>query len=253
MSLISKKAMIRFGTRCAATLALAGAASAMAETIVVKSAGPSARSYPPGRSIPDNSKVSLKAGDTLTILDGQGTRVFKGPGVFATTSTTRANTAAGVILRNTGTRQVRTGAVRGTNAAVVARPPNVWLVDASKTGTVCFAGPDPVSLWSPAREQAASLTITRLADGKSVPISLRPGQSVKSWPMADLPITDGAQFRVAGDGLPAPVTLRFAALGPDPQGLEGTAAALIKAGCTAQLELLIETLAVPAEEDSGTG
>jgi hypothetical protein len=141
--------------------------------------------------------------------------------------------------------------VRGTTT-VVARPPNVWLVDSSKSGTVCFAGPDPVSLWSPAKEQASNLTITRVSDGKSVAVSLRPGQSVKSWPMAELPIADGAQFKVSGDGIASPVTLRFAALGPDPQGLEGTAAALIKAGCNAQLELLIETLAVPAEETHGS-
>lgn len=250
MSLTSKKAIARFAKACVAALAIAGTTSAIAETIVVKSSGPSARSYPPGRSIPDNSKVSLKAGDTLTILDGQGTRVFKGPGVFATTTTTRASTAAGVILRNTGTRQVRTGAVRGTTT-VVARPPNVWLVDSSKSGTVCYAGPDPVSLWSPAKEQASNLTITRVSDGKSAAVALRPGQSVKAWPMAELPISDGAQFRVSGEGMASPITLRFAALGPDPQGLEGTAAALIKAGCNAQLELLIETLAVPSEEAPG--
>lgn len=249
----SKNAVLGLGACAMAAATLLAAAPAAAEAIVVKSAGPSARSYPPGRSIPDNSKVTLKQGDTLTILDGQGTRVFRGPGVFATTATTRANTAAGVILRNTGTRQVRTGAVRGTSGPSAPKPPNVWLVDTSKTATVCYAGNDPVSMWAPPREQAANLTITRLSDGKSVPVSLRPGQSVKGWPMAELPIADGAQFRVSGDGLGSPVTLRFSALGPDPQGLEGTASALIKAGCNAQLDLLIETLAVPSEDPPAVG
>lgn len=237
---------------CAAALALVSAGAAAAETIVVKSTGPSAKSYPPGKSIPDNSKVALKTGDSLTILDGRGTRVLKGPGLFATTASTASNSSIGALLRNTGTRQVRTGAVRGTGTAV-SRPPNVWLVDSSKSGTVCVAGTEAVSLWTPPHEQPASMTLTRIADGKSIPVALRAGQSVKAWPTADLPITDGSQFRVSGDGMSNPVTLRFAALGPNPQGLEGTASALIKAGCNAQLELLIETVAAPSDEDAPAG
>lgn len=236
----------------AATLALASATGAIAETIVVKSTGPSAKAYPPGKSIPDNSKVSLKAGDSITILDGRGTRVLKGPGLFATTASTATSSTIGALLRNTGTRQVRTGAVRGTGTGSV-RPPNVWLVDTSKSGTVCVAGTESISMWVPPHEEASGLTLTRLADGKSVPISLRAGQSVKAWPIADMPIADGSQFRVSGDGMTSAVTLRFVTLGPNPQGLEGTAAALIKAGCNAQLDLLIETVAVPSDEDAPAG
>lgn len=236
----------------AAAFALASAGGALAETIVVKSSGPSARLYPPGRSIPDNSKVPLKAGDSVTILDGRGTRVLKGPGIFATTASTATPSTIGALLRNTGTRQVRTGAVRGTGTEA-ARPPNVWLIDSSKSGTVCVAGTEAVSLWAPPHEEATSLTLTRLSDGKAIPVALRPGQSVKAWPTTEFPITNGAQFRVSGDGVANPVTLRFAALGPNPQGLEGTAAALIKAGCTAQLDLLIETVAVPSDEEPPAG
>lgn len=232
---------------CAAALALLGAGTAMAETIVVKSSGPSAKLYTPGKSIPDNSKVALKSGDSVTILDGRGTRVLKGPGVFATTASTATNSSITNLLRNTGTRQVRTGATRGTGTAV-QRPPNVWLIDASKSGTVCVAGTEAVSLWLPPHEQPASVTLTRVSDGKSMPFALRAGQSVKAWPTADMPISDGAQYRVSGDGITNPVTLRFAALGPNPQGLESTASALIKAGCNSQLDLLIETVAVPVED-----
>ena len=77
-----------FAKPAVATLSLFVAGATLAETIVVKSVGPSARAYPPGKSIADNSKVALKAGDSLTILDGRGTRVLKGPGSFATTAST---------------------------------------------------------------------------------------------------------------------------------------------------------------------
>ena len=236
-----------------AAAALSTASAALAETIVVKSAGPSARSYPPGKSIPDSSKLALKAGDSVTILDGRGTRIFKGPGVFATTASTATDSSFSALLRNTGTRQVRTGAVRGVGLAVQTRPASVWLVDTSKSGTVCVAGTDSVSLWMPPHEAAATLTITRQADGKSVPVAMRALQSVKAWPLSDLPIKGGDQFKISGNGLANASLVRFAVLGPNPQGLESTASALIKAGCNAQLDLLIETVSAPADGDTPAG
>lgn len=224
----------------------------MAETIVVKSSGPSAKLYSPGKSIPDNSKVSLKQGDSLTILDGRGTRVLKGPGVFSTTASTVNSNSIGALLKNTGTRQVRTGATRGVGETV-QRPPNVWLIDSTRSGTVCVAGTEAVSLWGPSHDDAVTMTLTRISDGKSVPVAWRPGQTVKAWPTADMPISDGAQYRITADGSANPVTLRFAALGPNPQGLESTASAMITAGCNGQLDLLIELVAVPADEDAPAG
>lgn len=237
---------------CAAAIALAHSGAALAGTIVVKSSGPSARQFPPGKSLPDNSKLALKATDVVTILDGRGTRVLKGPGNFSTTASTGTGSSFGALLANTGTRQVRTGAVRGTGSTTDSRPPNLWMVDATKSGTICYAGNAPSSLWAPKREQAATLTVTRLSDNKSVPLSMVAGQSVKAWPTTDLPVSDGGSYRISGASM-QPTTVRLVALGPNPQGLEGTAAALIKAGCTAQLDLLIETVAEPVEDTPATG
>ncbi len=242
-----------FANSVITALALSSASAALAETIVVKSAGPSARSYPPGKSIPDNSKLTLKSGDSVTILDGRGTRIFKGPGLFATTASTATDSSFSALLRNTGTRQVRTGAVRGAGTTVQTRPASVWLVDASKSGTVCVAGTGSVSLWIPPHDAAANLTITRQSDGKSVPVAMRALQSVKAWPLADLPIKAGEQFKIAGHGFANPAVVRFAVLGPNPQGLESTASALIKAGCNAQLDLLIETVSAPADAELPVG
>jgi hypothetical protein len=247
LSWTSKNAGRLFGI-----LALAGSTAALSETIVVKSTGPSARNYAPGKSIPDNSVLALKAGDSVTILDGRGTRILKGPGSFNTTAATATGSSFTALLRNTGTRQVRTGAVRGLGGgAPMSRPNNVWLIDASKSGTVCVAGTEAASLWFPARPSGANYTLTRLSDNKATPLSLRPAQSVKVWPVADMPITNGAQYRIGGDGLSSPVALRVVKLGPNPQGLEATASALIKAGCNAQLDLLIETVSAPGGESSG--
>ncbi len=239
----------------AAALALltADVAVANAKAIVVKSAGPSAKAFAPGKAIADNSTVTLKAGDIVTLLDGQGTRVLKGPGTFSTTANTQTSSNIATVLKNTGTRQVRTGAVRGAVSEAAARPTNVWLVDTTKSATVCVADATAVSFWNPTGEQGGSITLTRVSDGKSLPVALRPMQSVKAWPTADLPISDGAQYRVSRDGVETPVTLRFATMGPNPQGVESTISGFVRAGCNAQLDLLVEAISPQASEEKSAG
>lgn len=222
---------------------------AAAETIVVRSSGPSAGAYPPGRAIGDNRKLALKAGDTIIILDGRGTRTLRGPGVFDTTagaSTNSTNSTVGTLLRNTGTRQVRTGAVRGAGTAQgTIRSPNIWFVDVSKSATVCLADAGNVSLWR--ADTSAEQKLTVAGGGKSLSFDWAKGMSVKVWPTDQMPVVAGTQYTISGTGMAAPTTLKFALLGPNPQGLEGTAAALIQNGCNTQLDLLIETVALPGE------
>jgi hypothetical protein len=233
----------------ALALLSADVAVASAKAIVVKSSGPSAKAFSPGKAIADNSTVTLKAGDIVTLLDGQGTRVLKGPGTFSTTANTQTSANISTVMKNTGTRQVRTGAVRGSVSEAPLRPTNVWLVDTTKSATVCVADVNSVSLWTPTGEQGANITLTRVSDGKASPVALRPMQSVKAWPIAELPITDGAQFRVSRDGVETPVTLRFASMGPNPLGVENTIAGFVRSGCNAQLDLLIETVSAQTAED----
>lgn len=238
----------------AMALLSADVAVANAKAIVVKSSGPSAKAYAPGKTIADNSTVTLKAGDVLTILDGQGTRVLRGPGTFSTTASTQTASNMASVLKNTGTRQVRTGAVRGAVSEAPVRPTNVWLVDTTKTATVCVADTSAASLWNPTGENGGSITLTRVSDGKSVSVPMRPMQSVKAWPTADLPITDGAQYKVARDGAAGtPVTIKFATMGANPLGVENTIAGFVKAGCNAQLDLLVETMSARVEEDKPAG
>jgi hypothetical protein len=237
----------------ALSLLSADVAVANAKAIIVKSSGPSAKAFVPGKAIADNSTVTLKAGDVITLLDGQGTRVLKGPGTFSTTANTQTSSNVATVMKNTGTRQVRTGAVRGAVSEASVRPTNVWLVDTTKSATVCVADTNAVSLWTPTGEQGGNITLTRVSDGKTLPVALRPMQSVKAWPTAELPIADGSQYRVLRDGVETPVTLRFAAMGPNPQGIENTIAGFVRSGCNAQLDLLIETMSAQVVEDKSAG
>jgi hypothetical protein len=242
-----------FMLRCAVTLALLGGSTALAaKTIIVKSAGPSATAYPPGKPLAETARLALKAGDTITILDAKGTRVFRGPGNFAIAGNATATVMGGNIMQNTGARQIRTGAVRGGGGMRMSRPANIWMIDISKSGTVCYNGTEAVRLWVPRGAGAPAMTLTRLSDNKSVPLALRAGQMIASWPVAEMPLTNGAQFRIAGNGAAIPVTLKFASVG-GAQGLDGTAAALISAGCMAQLDHLIEPTAIVTLDEESEG
>src|ERR1044072_4364883 len=80
----------KLGRTALAALLAAGAASAAANVLVVRSAGPSARPYPAGRSLADNARITLQAGDSLVILGPTGTRTFRGPGTFSPSAAVQA-------------------------------------------------------------------------------------------------------------------------------------------------------------------
>lgn len=229
------------------------AGTAIAGSIVVRSSGPSAKIYPPGKALADNARVTLRAGDQIVILDGRGTRTVKGPGTFNTSATSVASGATATarrILSTQSTAERRGGAVRGTAPATVAtRSPNLWFVDTGKSATVCVADPAGVRLW---RADASTDATATLTDGKghSATVQLDRNINVAAWPVASLPVADGAEYSITGL-TPAPVKIKVALLGPDPQGIEDTATALIQRGCNAQLDLLIETVAVPGGDVEG--
>lgn len=238
----------------AAALALGAAGSAVAGTIVVRSSGPSARAYPPGKAVA-GTQVALKAGDSLVVLDGRGTRTLTGPGNFtvgAGASGAAAPSAIGALLRNTGARQVRTGAVRGTGGTTTARATSLWYVDASKSGAFCLAETSRATLWRPGMTQPETLTLTRAADGKKVPLAFAAGQSLRPWPVAELPLADGAEYWVNGAGWAKPTKLQFTTLGSAQLPLDDLGAALIGKGCTAQLDLLVDT-ATTAQRSASAG
>jgi len=223
--------------------ALLAAGSAIAATLVVRSNGPSASAYPPGKSLAPGSAITLKAGDTITVLDAGGTRVLKGPGTVAVNGTGAAS-ANGIsaLIAQTGARQARTGATRGRNSG----PPhatNVWYLDASRAGTVCVVDPKTAVLWRPGDSVADTIKLTRVSDGKSISLDYRAGQAVRAWPVADLPLAEGASYKLESAGSKTAVSIRTTLLAAAPVGLDGTAQALLEKGCATQIDLLVAATA----------
>lgn len=220
-----------------------------AETIVVRASGPSAKDFSPGRKLGDNVTITLKAGDVVTLLDGRGTRTLRGPGTFGSTSNasgTDTRTSLATLLETKRVRRARTGAVRGAAAepASAPRSPNLWYVDISQSSVACVADPVNVRVWRPLTAEAADVTITPKAGGDASTVHFDAGQAVGWWP-EELAVSEGAAYTLSWPGLEKPIEIGFSVMSPGSEGLESMASALISRQCDAQLNLLVETVALP--------
>src|SRR3954469_10407151 len=156
--------------------------AALANVVVVKSLGPSAKSYPPGRTLPETAKISLQGGDIVTVLGPASAQTLRGPGSFD---------AKQVALASAAGQRGRFGALR---AAEVAHNPSIWDIDVSQGGKICVADASKVQLWRPESDTAVTVQI-RSADGKSHELTWAAGKALAAWP-SSLPITSGAQYQV---------------------------------------------------------
>lgn len=216
-----------------AAMLVTAAGSAAANVLVVRASGPSARSYAPGRSLPDNARIVLQAGDTLVILGANGTRTFRGPGTFSPSAAVQS----GQRLASSGGNLARIGAVR--NAGLVPRSPTIWHVDVTQSGTMCLASTSNVMLWRPDSSSRQTLTISG-PGGRVQRVQWPAGRAVLAWP-AGSQIASGASYSFQQPGVTVPVQITFRTLRSEPHDLQGVASALIENGCQEQLDLLVES------------
>lgn len=209
----------------AAAAILAAPAALAAAPLVVRSLGPSAKAYPPGRAVADNSPIVLKAGDVVTVLAPSGARTLRGPGTF--------KVASGAASPAFNPRS-RFGAMRGPE---VPPSPGLFDVDVSTGGNVCVAGSAPVLLWRPTSTADATLDVVPVG-GSGQQVAWTAGSMMQRWPQ-QLPVADGSEYKLQWAGQGEPTRLVFKALaasGDDPTEL---ARAFIEKGCDAQLDRLV--------------
>src|SRR5436305_8085847 len=137
----------------AAAIALTSTA-VMANVVIVKSLGPSAKAYPPGKTLSESAKITLQGGDIVTVLGPASAQTLRGPGNFD---------AKQVTLASAASKRGRFGALR---AAEVAHNPSIWDIDVSQSGKICITDASKVQLWRPDSETPISAEI-RTGDGKS--------------------------------------------------------------------------------------
>jgi hypothetical protein len=210
----------------AAALAL-GSTAGLANVVVVKSLGPSAKSYPPGKTLPETAKISLVGGDVITVIGPSSAQTLRGPGNFD---------AKQVALASAAGQRGRFGALR---AIEVAHNPSIWDIDVTAGGKVCVNNASNVQLWRPDSETAATVQL-RSADGKSQDLSWAAGKALAVWP-AGLPIKNGTSYQVEWPDSGEKSSLDVVTVANPPADLVGAAQILLENGCQKQLDLLVES------------
>jgi len=208
-----------------AAAAMALQSTAMAAVVVVRSLGPSAKAYPPGKTLPETAKITLQGGDVVTVLGPGSAKTLRGPGNFDAKQMSLASAAG---------QRGRFGALR---AGDVAHSPSIWDVDVTQSGKVCVANAAKLELWRPDADSAAKITI-HSADGSTRDLSWAAGKASAAWPGA-LPVKTGAEYRIDGPNDGDNSALSFVTVSAPPSDLVATAQLLIENGCQNQLDLLV--------------
>ena len=200
---------------------------AAANVVVVKSLGPSAKAYPPGKTLPETAKINLQGGDVVTVLGPASAQTLRGPGNFD---------AKQVALASAAGQRGRFGALR---AAEVAHNPSIWDIDASQGGKICVTDASKLQLWRPDSETPATVQI-HAADGTTQELNWAAGATLAAWPAA-LPINNGASYQIEWPDGGEKSSLNFVSVPGTPGDLVGAAQVLIEHGCQKQLDLLVES------------
>lgn len=195
-----------------------------AKQLVVRSSGPSAKAYPVGKALEEGTQLSLRAGDSLTVLGPAKARVLKGPGSFK---------LAAAAEYSTHSRRSRFSARRGPPL-----PRGPWAVDVAQSGLVCVAAKQPLSLWRSSGENEATVTITSKG-GKPLTLNWAAGEQSLRWP-EQMPLTDGLAYRVKLAGQKAASEWTIRSVGGLQLDRSATAEALLGRGCESQFEALVE-------------
>lgn len=239
--------MQRIGlTAAAAVMAVAVVGTAAAQSMIVRSTGPSASKYPTGAKLKSADKITLVAGDKVVLMQAGKTRTLSGPGTFGASGTIQASQSLGVnvsrMLAKGPTMRSRGGFSRGANDPTPAetRAPNLWLLDYREAGTFCVVDPASLMLWRPNMEGDTALEIQ--GAGKKATVALVDGANFRKWPTDTLPVQYGVDYRLSGGGLAAPVTVKFTPMGTAPDTVEGSIDLLMAKGCTRQLNRLVDTM-----------
>lgn len=243
--MFSGKVKARFASLAmlGAAMALPGAAMA---GVVVKSSGPSAGQYPVGTKLDDDASITLQAGDVITVLTAQGTRVMRGAGTFKVGERARVTSSRfATLTRKRAARTVRTGAIRGDATGAPPAVPNLWYVDVSRSGTMCLFSLESVRLWRPNGEGLATYSILPPQSETTIDITFDDTEVVAALDPARLQIEEGISYAINGPEGSSEATITFAELTEEYERADQLAEALLAKGCTAQVAVLADRLGGP--------
>lgn len=236
--------MLALSVAASAAVALCGTAAA--QSMVVRSSGPSAAKFPAGTKLKDSEQVKLAAGDRLVLMQDGKTRTLSGPGSFQLSAPVSAsqNTSTAVtrMLAKGPTMRSRGGFSRGSDEKMVseARAPNLWLLDYRRGGNFCIADPASLLIWRPEMDSDQLLRIEQA--GTADTVAFVQGANYRKWPIDTMPLQFDVDYQLSGGGLSAPIIVKFMPMEGEAATAQDVADALIAKGCRQQLDLLVDAM-----------
>lgn len=226
-----------------------------AEPIVIKYEGPNNQNYKPGKKLLATARISLKAGEVLTVLDERGTRTLRGPGSYSASSAVSAgnvsNTNLASLIKTSSVRRARTGAVRGENPPQPQLSPNLWYVDVTKSAKLCVADFQSLQLWRSDAAEAQPSVMIASATGDNATTKFGQGRSTARWPSAITPV-DGGQYTISVPGNAGTISIEMVKIDvTGEERLDTLASKLLDRGCQMQSELLAATFAQAETSPAG--
>ena len=216
------------------SLAFATAAQA-AQYIVVEARG---IGMAVGSVVDPTKPLVLKQGQHLTLISDSGQTIkLDGPFEKAPVAAQGVQLAAafGSLVTNQNGRTGEIGTTRGSN---VAKLPTPWLIDATRSGTVCLRQGEAPVLWRPAAATQADVVIMA-AD--------RSWKAEANWPKgaerldvkSDMGVHGNASYFVSVNGAEQAISVSTvpASLAND----QMRAAWMIQKGCNQQAEALMRS------------
>lgn len=223
------------------------AASARAGQLVVVS-NSEAVGFARGALIEEGTSVKIPDGQKLSLIDANGRGLtLRGPfeGVVKAPSGGGGNAAVLQAVKAilVPMQTAALGAVR--DGGNVERPPDARMVDISSSTTQCVAAGTPIELWRPMAIRKTTLLLTRLGNGERASAEWPAGAATLAWPSA-LPATDGETYaaQLTDNSVRSQFGLKFVPLAA--RSSVEVAEKLAHAGCQAQAQLLLETIADPS-------
>jgi hypothetical protein len=226
---------------------LAAAAGAQASQLVVVSDS-QAVGFARGALIEEGTPVKIPDGQKLSLIDESGRGLtLRGPFEGAIRASSGGGGGNDAVLQAVKAilvpvQTAALGAVR--DGGTVERPPDARMVDVSSSTTQCVAAGVPIELWRPIPTRRTTLLLTRLGNGERASAEWPAGAATLAWPSA-LPPADGETYAVqlTDNTVRSRFGLKFVPLAAG-SSVE-VAEKLASAGCQAQAQLLLETIADP--------
>lgn len=223
--------------------------TAMADVLVTQSSGAIGRELPRGTRLPDDRIITLRAGDSVTVLTSNGTRRFTEPGRYRVSGPRQV--ASGGLNRQGRNGIARAGISRGPNDLAPISDANrtQWQLDIDQPGTFCIAEGRPVSLWRSNASQAAAVIVTRASTGASMTVTLPAGDFSQSWP--DGMEMESGIYTIQVTGDPVEREIEFVTVDGDLSDPVILGAALMENECSVQLEAMTANFETVEPDEDG--